>query len=489
MHTKPWKIIIADDDAEVHNVTKMILGNYIFEGRPFELISAYSGAETKKLISSNPDTAIILLDVMMETDDAGLKVVRYIRKELKNAFVRIILRTGKATMVPESDVMIDYEINGYRKKTELTVQKLYMTIISALRSYRDLRTLDNRRYGLEQVNKAFVRLCKHHSLKEFSNEVLIQLNFILNRNESSPHYPVYGFTAVKENNDFIVKAATGKFKGAVDQQVSAVFTDEVMRYIRQAEDSGKSLFSGRLYVGYMCSKSGIKNVVFLKSSSHITKPDRDLIQVFSDNASVIFENIILMDAHKEMLITMGEVIENRSSEVGRHALRVSLFCHYLAIKAGLSQTEADLLKLVSPIHDVGKVAVSDSILFKSEKVTPEEFEKIKLHSSFGYKIFKNSNTQIMQSAAIVAHQHHEHWDGSGYPQGLKGKEIHIFGRITGLADVFDSLTHWRVYKEKWGMTRVLKLIKAQRGSRFDPDLVDLFFENIDAFVEINNRYP
>jgi CheY-like chemotaxis protein len=155
MHTKPWKIIIADDDAEVHNVTKMILGNYIFEGRPFELISAYSGAETKKLISSNPDTAIILLDVMMETDDAGLKVVRYIRKELKNAFVRIILRTGKATMVPESDVMIDYEINGYRKKTELTVQKLYMTIISALRSYRDLRTLDNRRYGLEQVNKAF----------------------------------------------------------------------------------------------------------------------------------------------------------------------------------------------------------------------------------------------------------------------------------------------------------------------------------------------
>ncbi len=93
------------------------------------------------------------------------------------------------------------------------------------------------------------------------------------------------------------------------------------------------------------------------------------------------------------------------------------------------------------------------------------------------------------AVAEQAQQHHEHWDGGGYPLGLKGKEIHIFGRITGLADVFDSLTHWRVYTEKWGMTRVLKLIKAQRGLRFDPKLVDIFLDNIDAFVEINNRYP
>ena len=155
---------------------------------------------------------------------------------------------------------------------------------------------------------------------------------------------------------------------------------------------------------------------------------RNYIAHFTLKLEYLFAGLIL-ESHKEMLITLGEVIENRSSEVGRHALRVSLFCHYLALKAGLSLAEADLLKLVSPIHDVGKVAVSDSILFKSGKVTPDEFEKIKLHSSFGYEVFKNSNTQIMQAAAIVARQHHEHWDGGGYPQGLKGKEIHIFGKV------------------------------------------------------------
>jgi len=489
MHTKPWKVILADDEEQVHGVTRMVLNNYVFEGRPLELLSAYSAAEAKQLIFSNPDTAIILLDVVMETDDAGLKLVRYIREDLKNSFVRIVLRTGQPGKAPEKDIVTDYDINEYKEKTELTIQKLFTTIISALRSYRDLRIIENRRKVLEHINKASARLFKHQSLKEFSNEVLAAVISVLKNDESGANHTISGFSALKEANDFIVLAATGKYENAVDQHVASVFTDDAMQYIRQAADTGKSLFLGNLFVGFIGSKSGIKNVIFLKSGRHINKADRDMIEILFDNAAVAFDNIVLMDTYKEMLITLGEVIENRSSKVGRHALRVSLFCHLLALKAGLSQADADLLRLVAPIHDVGKVAVPDAILFKSAEVSHDEFEKIKLHSTFGYDIFKNSNRQIMQAAAIVAQQHHEHWDGGGYPLGLKGKTIHIFGRITGLADVFDSLTHWRVYKEKWGMTRVLKLIKAQRGLRFDPNLVDIFLENIDAFIEINSRYP
>jgi len=487
--TEFWKIIIADDETEVHTVTKMVLKDYVFEGRSIEFLDAYSGVETKQLIKNNPDTAIVLLDIVMETDDAGLKLVRYIRQDLKNTFVRIIVRTGQPGKATQQDVMIDYDINEYKEKTELTVQKLFTTITSALRSYRDLRILDKQRYGLEQINEASVHLFKHQSLIEFANEVLFRLISLLKTDDCLPHRRLSGFSACKENNDFLVLAATDKYKNVVDQHISSVFTDDAIKYIRQAVDNEQSFFVDKLYVGYMGTKIGMKNVLFLKSSCHFNTFDRELIRLFSNNAAVAFENILLMDTHKEMLITLGEVIENRSSEVGRHALRVSLFCHLLALKAGLSRTEADLLRLVSPIHDVGKVAVPDSILFKSGKVTPDEFEKIKLHSSFGYDIFKNSNRQIMQAAGIVAQQHHEHWDGGGYPLGLKGEEIHIYGRITGLADVFDSLTHWRVYKEKWGMTQVLKLIKAQRSSRFDPNLVDIFLENIDAFFEINNRYP
>ncbi|MBC2716685.1 MAG: DUF3369 domain-containing protein [Desulfobacteraceae bacterium] len=490
---KSWKIIIADDEVEVHNVTKMVLSDYVFEGRSLKFLSAYSGEETKKLIQANSDTAIILLDVVMETDDAGLKLARYIRQDLQNSFVRIILRTGQPGKSPERDVIIDYDINEYKEKTELTVQKLFTTITSALRSYRDLRIIEKNRYGLEQIIKASAHLFEHQSLKEFAKGVLTQLVSILKLDESSAYLQLSGFSAFKEKDDFIVLAATGKYENAVDQYVSTIFTDDVIRYLRQAVDNEKSLFIDDLYVGYLATKSGMKNALFLKSCSHLSKIDRDLIRIFSNNVAVAFENIFLnkeiVDTHKEMLMTLGEVIENRSTDVGKHAHRISLFCHLLALKAGLSHEEADLLRLVSPIHDVGKVAIPDSILFKPAKLTPEEFEKIKPHTSIGYDIFKNSKRRIMQAAAIVAQQHHEHWDGGGYPQGLKGEEIHIFGRITGLADVFDSLTHWRIYKEKWGITRVLKLIKGQRGSRFDPNLVDIFLENIDEFVEINNRYP
>lgn len=492
-HNNPWKVIIADDEIEVHNVTKMVLNDYDFEGRPLRFLSAYSGEETQQLIQDNPDTAIILLDVVMETDEAGLKVARYIRQTLKNPFVRIILRTGQPGKAPERNVIIDYDINEYKEKTELTVQKLFTTITSALRSYRDLRIIEKNRYGLEHIIRASARLFEHQSLKDFAKGVLTQLVSILKLDESSAYLHLSGFSALEQKDDFIVLAATGKYESAVDQYVTSIFPEDVLKYIRQAVSERKSLFIEDIYVGYLSTQSGMKNVLFLKSCSHLNKLDRDLIRIFSNNVAVAFENILLnkeiVDTHKEMLLTLGEVIEHRSTDVGKHAHRVSLFCHLLALKSGLSPEEADLLRLAAPMHDVGKVAIPDSILFKPATLTPEEFETIKPHTSIGYAIFKNSNRRIMQAAAIVAQQHHEHWDGGGYPQGLSGEDIHIFGRITGLADVFDSLTHWRIYKEKWELAEVLKLIKEQRGLRFDPNLVDIFLENIDAFVQINNRYP
>jgi response regulator RpfG family c-di-GMP phosphodiesterase len=491
---RPWKIIIADDETEVHNVTRMVLSDYVFEGRSLQFLSAYSGEETKKLIQEHPDTAIMLLDVVMESDDAGLKLAKYIRQELKNVFVRIILRTGQPGKAPEKDVIIDYDINEYKEKTELTVQKLFTTITSALRSYRDLRIIEKNRIGLEQIINASAHLFEHQSLKEFANGVLTQLVSILKVDESSAYLQLSGFSAFNDKeDDFVVLAGTGKYETSVDQYVSNIFQDDIINYLRQAVSEEKSLFIDDIYVGYFHTKTGMKNLLFLKSCNHLSKLDRDLIRIFSNNVAVAFENILLnkeiVDTHKEMLMILGEVIENKSNEVGKHAHRVSLFCHLLALKAGLSKEDADLLRMVSPIHDVGKVAIPDSILFKPSRLTPEEFDKIKPHTTIGYDIFKNSNRKIMQAAGIVAQQHHEHWDGGGYPQGLKGEEIHIFGRITGLADVFDSLTHWRIYKEKWGVDKVLNLIKEQRGTRFDPKLVDIFIDNIDEFLEINKRYP
>ncbi len=489
----PWKIIIADDEEDVHHVTRMVLSDYRFEDRPLQFLSGYSAKQTRVLIEENPDTAIILLDVVMETDDAGLNLVRFIRQDLENRFVRIILRTGQPGKAPEKDVIIKYDINEYKEKTELTIQKLFTTITSALRSYRDLRIIEKSRMGLEQIINASAHLFELQSLKSFAKGVLTQLISILKLDESSVYLQLSGFSAFTEDGDFIILAATGRYENAVNRYVSAVFPEAVVQLLKRAIREEKSLFVDDVYVGYFASKSGRKNLLYLANCAHLTSLDRNLIRVFSNNVAVAFENISLnqelVDTHKEMLQIMGEVVENRSAEVSKHAHRVSLFCHLLALKAGLSAEEADLLRLVSPVHDVGKVAIPDSILFKPAKLTREEFERIKSHTTIGYEIFKNSNRSIMHAAAIVALQHHENWDGTGYPHGLKGEEIHIFGRITGLADVFDSLTHWRIYKEKWSIDRVVELIRQQRGSRFDPRLVDIFLENLDEFVAINQDYP
>ncbi len=489
---KTWKLIIADDEKEVHTVTRMVLSDYRFEGRPLEFLSAYSAKETRELLKANPDTAIILLDVVMETDDAGLRLAKYIREVMKNKFVRIILRTGQPGKAPEKDVIINYDINEYKEKTELTVQKLFTTITTALRSYRDLRIIEKNRIGLEQIIRASAKLFEIQSLHDFAHGVLTQLISILRLDEDSLYLKYSGFSALKANGHFVILAGTGKFKEAVNKNIKEVFTSDILGYLEQAIKEEKSLFIDDVYVGYFASKNGAKNLLYLKSCRHLTKLDRDLIRIFQTNVAIAFDNIHLnqeiIDTHKEIMMILGEVLETRSREVGYHAQRVAVFSHILAIKAGLSRDEADLLRLVAPMHDVGKVAIPDEILFKPGRLTKDEFELIKKHTTIGYEIFKNSKRRIMKAAAIVALQHHEHWDGTGYPNGLKGEEIHIFGRIVGLADVFDSLTHWRVYKEKWDLDSVVELVKKESGHRFDPRLVEIFLESIDDFAAINEEY-
>ncbi len=148
-----WKILIVDDEAKVHQVTKLVLQDFKFESRPLKFLSAYTGKEAMPLIEEHLDLALILLDVVMEENNAGLEVVKYIRKVLKNEFVRIILRTGQPGEAPEEAVIVEYDINDYKTKTELTSQKLFTSIVAALRSYRDLRALATRTIELKETNE------------------------------------------------------------------------------------------------------------------------------------------------------------------------------------------------------------------------------------------------------------------------------------------------------------------------------------------------
>jgi len=196
----------------------------------------------------------------------------------------------------------------------------------------------------------------------------------------------------------------------------------------------------------------------------------------------------IVDTQKEVVFTMGAIGETRSKETGFHVKRVAEYSYILAKLAGLDNESAELLKLASPMHDIGKVGIPDAILNKPGKLTVEEFEIMKTHSTLGYEMLKGSNRDILQTSSIVAYEHHEKWDGTGYPRGLKKSNIHIYGRITSICDVFDALGSDRCYKKAWKLDDILNLFKEQSGKQFDPHLVDLFFKNLDKFLEIRDMY-
>lgn len=211
-------------------------------------------------------------------------------------------------------------------------------------------------------------------------------------------------------------------------------------------------------------------------------------QVLERIGQIYALNKEIEDTQKEVVFTMGAIAERRSRETGQHVKRVALYSELFAIKYGLDKKDVEILKEASPMHDIGKVAIADNILNKPARLTPDEFEIMKQHSQLGFEMLNGSKRALLKVAATIAYEHHERWNGKGYPRGLKGEEISIYGRITSIADVFDALGSSRVYKEAWSDDKIFKFFKEEKGKHFEPKLVDIFFENIDQFLKIRDNY-
>ena len=241
--------------------------------------------------------------------------------------------------------------------------------------------------------------------------------------------------------------------------------------------------------------SRCENIIFTNSDDKHYKveiqgiaKEQLLLAYLTDITEIIELNDAIEETQREVIYAMGEIGETRSKETGNHVKRVALYSKELAILYGLSDKEADKLQMASPMHDIGKVGIPDAILNAPRKLTKEEFEIMKTHAQLGFNMLKHSNKPILQAAAIVANEHHEKWDGSGYPNAKSGEDIHIYGRITAVADVFDALGSERVYKKAWNLEKILALFKEQSGKHFDPELVKLFLKNLDTFLKIRDKF-
>lgn len=231
--------------------------------------------------------------------------------------------------------------------------------------------------------------------------------------------------------------------------------------------------------------------VLVRLSTHLELSDykKKLEQKVASAVAEINElNSELKATQEEVIIMMSATAEERSHETGQHVIRVAEYAYLLAKLFNLEPKKAELIHKAAPMHDLGKVAIPDRILNKPGPLTEHEMTLMKTHSQKGYDILKFSNHSVLQMAAIIAYQHHEKFDGTGYPQGLKGEDIDIAGRICAIADVFDALGNTRNYKKAWALDKILDYFKQERGLSFDPALTDLFFDNLDSFIEISQKF-
>lgn len=257
-------------------------------------------------------------------------------------------------------------------------------------------------------------------------------------------------------------------------------------------DLWKTIQRGEVWSGTFKNQTKNKEEFYLNSRIVPIK-DRDghiieFMGISQNITKIINLQKEIEETQEEIVYRLGEISETRSKETGLHVKRVAAYSGLLARAYGLDEDDCRKIVLAAPMHDVGKIGIPDEILNKPGKLTQEEFEIMKTHATLGYNMFKDSNREILKVAATIANEHHEKYNGQGYPNGLAGEDIHIFGRIVAIADVFDALGHDRCYKKAWDLEKILELLEREKGEHFDPILIDLFFENIEEVKKIQQRY-
>jgi len=486
----PWKILLVDDEPDIHDVTKLTLSRFRLDGRALTFLHAYSGDEAKQVLAQEKDIALVFLDVVMEKEDSGLEVARWMRQDLDNQFTRIVLRTGQPGQAPEERVIVDYDINDYKEKTELDRTKLFTTTFAALRAYRDIMKVEeahrqqmNLREGLERVIEASAHIFQQRNLKDFAHGLLQQVVALL-RLENSILVRLRAATAITGEQDYEILAQIGE---------EQLLTPEVLARLDATQSNRIARLEGDTYVGYFPNSSGKASVLVLKGVEEISDIDAKLLEIFCSGVAIAFDNILLnqeiTDTQAELIMRLGDVVESRSNEAGNHVRRMAEICNLLAQAAGLPEDERAVLKHAAPMHDIGKIATPDSVLLKPGKLDAAEWEIMKQHPAVGLSILDGSQRPILKAAAVIAHQHHEKYDGTGYPQGLRGEDIHLYARIVAVADVFDALMHKRCYKDAWPVEKVVEHLREVSGHHLDPHYVELLIKNMDTALTITERFP
>lgn len=466
---QPWKILIVDDEYSVHQVTTLALQDFQFEGGGLMFLSAFSAREAMSMMHEHDDIALVLLDVVMETDQAGLQVVEYIRNTLHNQAVRIILRTGQPGVAPERAIITSYDINDYKEKTELTANKLYTSVYAAVRTYRDIRALEANRQGLEVAIQATGTLFTTRHLGAFAQTALEQLATLLLLEPGTINHDADGVVAAMHNGKLTVVAATGRFAGCDGQSLNCL-GDEAMALAIQAARAQRShiQWQDNLYAAYLCTGQDYDNVVCVRGRPGSRLRVTDLVLLFLRNAAIALENICL---HSDLF---REVEERRDAE----------------------QREAILARLPSELPEpVVRIAESGLVTYANEASHPILAH---LNTEVGgnidgtwlsrfKEIFQEGrrfNTEIEQAGRVYE---------ISFSPVLEARYLNLFGRdITDYRQLLGRLEHAAFHDPLTGLANRLffkrSLEQAVSCAERYQEQVGLMLIDLDHFKQINDTW-
>jgi PAS domain S-box-containing protein len=451
-------ILVVDDTPENIQLASNVLKN------DYRVLFAKEGVAALKILGEKP-VDVILMDIMMPDMD-GFETSQRIHDELGLTDIPIIYLTGNADQ--------DSMVKGFEMGAADYITKPFNPIELKLRVKTHLELYRTKRELQQYLEENKLVL---HQYKEAVDE---------------------GTIVSKTNTRGIITYVNDEFcrisgysrEELLDQPHNIVRHQEMPR--AAFKEMWNRLKNKQSWSGIVknLKKNGETYVV-----KALVKPilDRDgeiveYIAIRQDITEVYTLQNEIVETQKEIIEKLGELSECRSQETGHHVKRVAEYSALLARLSDLDLSEIEMIRMASPMHDIGKIGIPDGILLKPGRLEEHEFEVMQTHAEKGYDVFKNSKRELLQAAAIIAHEHHERWDGKGYPRGLAGEQIHIFGRITALADVFDALGSDRIYKKAWPLEKILSLIEEEAGRQFDPDLARLFLDNIDEFLAVRDRF-
>ena len=491
-HDKVWRILVVDDDESVHQVTRLVLADADIEHRKLDIVSVYSSNEAKEILVKDDTFCMAFVDVVMETDHAGLELVEWIRKDLKNQDIRLVLRTGQAGNAPEARVIKDFDINDYKEKTDFTSGKMITTVYAGIRAYRDIMTIKRSLDAFKQLIKAPHDLLKINQFRQFGSAALNHLLTLMDVDSSALYIARTKIDFDEESSNFII-ACTGKYVCQTDDFETANIDRDVKALIQRAFKEKQHITSSEYFVGYYQTSSNSSSVLYIEFEDDGEHFKAHLAELFATNVALILESLAHQQeverTQKELLYIVGEAIEARSVNKGSHVKRVALICELMAKKLRLNDDFIEAIRLAAPLHDLGKLGIPEKILNKKGKLTDDEWQIMKSHTRIGCELLKKSSVGVSKLASKLALYHHENWDGSGYPDGLTGNDIPIEARIMAVADVFDSLGSSRCYKSPWPIEQIKVFLNAEREKKFDPELIDLLMANFDEFSVIRQQYP